>query len=284
MRKILIPTDFSDNATNAINYALEFFKYEICVFYFMHAYQDDIYINDALLTRETLEEVIRIIGNQSKQQLDDLLKKAKTKHPNPRFSYRIVSSNNTLIDEADKIVDEENIDLVVMGTRGKTNDRKLAFGTHTLQVLKYVECPVLAIPDNYKYVQPKHVLFPTDYLVPYKRRELKLLREMISPFRAKIDMLYVSKSKNLSLRQEDNRVFLEETLGKIDMSFHTVNTKDITEAINTYVSENKIDMLVMINTRHSHLENILFQSTLDEISLNIAIPFLALQNIRRNSL
>jgi nucleotide-binding universal stress UspA family protein len=281
MRRVLIPTDFSDNALNAINYALELFKYEISVFYFMHAYQDDIYINEALLTRETLNQATQIVSNQSQKQLEELVKEVRKKHPNPRFTYRIISSNNTLVDEADKIVEKENIDIIVMGTQGKTNQKKLTFGSHTLQVLKYVECPVLAIPSNYKYIQPKHAVFPTNYLIPYKRRELKLVCEMLAPFRSKIDVIYVSKSKTLSMRQEDNKAFIEETLCKNDTNFIIVNKKRVTEAINTYISNHNIDLLIMVNTRHSHLENILFQSPLDEISLNIDIPFLALQNIER---
>ena len=281
MRKILIPTDFSENALNAIHYALELFKYEISVFYFMHAYQDDIYINEALLTRETLSRATKIVSDQSKKQLEDLIKDIRKQHPNPRFTYRMVSSNNVLVDEADKIVENENIDIIVMGTKGKSNHKKLTFGSHTLQVLKYVECPVLAIPRNYKYIQPKHAVFPTNYLIPYKRRELKLVCEMLAPFRTKIDVIYVSKSKKLSMRQEDNKSFIEETLCKNETNFITVNRKRITEAINSYISDNGVDMLIMVNTRHSHLENILFQSPIDEISLNIGIPFLALQNIER---
>lgn len=277
----MIPTDFSANAMNAIDYALELFKYETSILYFMHAYQDEIYNDKTLLNRETLDKVTKIIREKSEKQLENLLKKVKEKHPNPRYSYRIIASNNVLVDEADKIVDRENIDIIVMGTHGKTSNSKITFGSHTLQVLKYVECPVLAIPNNYKYTQPKHVVFPTDYLIPYKRRELKLLSEMLTPFRATVTMLYVSKSKKLSLRQEDNKAFIKETLCKNDTNFHTVRTKHIANAINTFIAENKTDILVMVNTRHSHLENILYQSTIDKISLNINIPFLALQNIKR---
>jgi len=281
MRKILIPTDFSDNAMNAIQYALELFKYERSDFFIMHAYQDEIYADNTLLSQETLDKVTQIISDKSQKHLDSILKKIKEISPNPRHSYNIISSNSLLIDEADKIVDDENIDIIVMGTRGETNDRKLTFGSHTLQVLKYVQCPVLAIPENYKYTQPKHILFPTDYMIPYKRRELKLLCEMASPYRAVIDMLYISKSDKLSLRQEDNRDFIEEGLCKNTLNFKTINGKNITNTIYTYLKENKIDMLVMVNTRHSFLESILFQSTIDKMSLHIDIPFLVLQNIRR---
>ena len=96
MRKILILTDFSANAMNAIDYALELFKYETSIIYFMHAYQDEIYNDKTLLNRETLDKVTKIIRKKSEKQLENLLKKVKEKHPNPRYSYRIIASNNVL--------------------------------------------------------------------------------------------------------------------------------------------------------------------------------------------
>lgn len=282
MRKILIPTDFSENAMNAINYAINLFKYDVSEFYFMHAYQDDIYADDAFLTRKTLDNVTAIASKKSEEQLKNTVKHADSLSHNPRHTYHIISSNSLLMDEADKIVDEQNIDIIIMGTKGKTNDKKLTFGSHTLQVLKYVQCPVLAIPKNYKYTQPKHILFPNNYMIPYKRRELKLLCEMASPYRAVIDMLYISKSSKLSLRQEDNRDFIKEELCKNKINFKTANSKHIVNTIYKYIKENQTDILVMANTRHSFLENILYQSTIDELSLNLDIPFLALQNMRRN--
>ncbi len=281
MRKILIPTDFSENAMNALQYACELFKYDKCQFFIMHAYQDDVYADKSLMSQQTLEEVTNIIKSKSEKQLEEVLKRLRRISPNPRHTYNTIASNSMLMDEADNIVDNENIDIIVMGTRGKTNDRKLTFGSHTLQVLKYVQCPVLAIPENYKYSQPKGILFPTDYMIPYKRRELKLLCEMASPYRAQIDVLYISRSKTLSMRQLDNQNFIKDELCKNNINFKTVKDKHITNAIYKYIKENSIDMLVMVNTRHSFLENILFQSTIDKLSLYIDIPFLALQNMRR---
>ena len=186
-----------------------------------------------------------------------------------------------LVDEADKIVDEENIDIIVMGTRGNTNNKKLTFGSHTLQVLRYVQSPVLAIPEHYAGIQPRHILFPTNYLIPYKRRELKLLCELAAPYRATIDMLYVSDNDNLSMRQQNNQSFVRDELCKNEINFKTVKDSSITDAICNYIDKNNVDMLVMVNTRHSFFENIFFKSKLDEITLRIDIPFLALQNIRR---
>lgn len=282
MRKILIPTDFSENALNALKYATDLFKYEVSEFYIMHAYQDDVYSDEVLLSRETLDEVKTIVSNTSVEKLENIKKKIVGISPNPRHTFNIVSANNILLDEADKIVDKQNIDIIVMGTKGKTDDKKLTFGSNTLQVLKYVQCPVLAIPANYKYTQPKHILFPTNYMIPYKRRELKLLCEMISPYRAIVDILYISKSSKLSRRQQDNRDFIKEELCKNTINFKIESSKHIINTIYKYIKEHPIDMLIMVNTTHSFLENILFKSSIDELSLNLDIPFLALQNMKRS--
>ena len=282
MRKILVPTDFSENAMNALKFASELFKYDKSEFFIMNAYQDEIYTNKMVVDSKIIDEVTEIISKKSQNELDKILKLIKEVSPNPRHTYNTISSNSLLVDAANKIVNDENIDIIVMGTRGESNDRKLSFGSYTLQVLKYVHCPVLAIPEKFKGIQPRHILFPTNYLIPYNRRELKLLCELAAPYRAVIDMLYISKSTKLSLRQKDNQEFIKEGLTKNKINFKTINDTNIADCIDSYIKENEIDMLVMVNTRHSFLEYILFQSTLDKLSLNIEIPFLVLQNIYRN--
>ena len=85
------------------------------------------------------------------------------------------------------------------------------------------------------------------------------------------------------MRQKDNQTFIKEELCKNSINFITINDKSISNATYKYIKENKSDLLVMVNTRHSFLESILFQSTIDKMSLYIDIPFLALQNIRRGA-
>tara|TARA_R110002049_G_scaffold195369_1_gene364480 strand:- start:382 stop:1230 length:849 start_codon:yes stop_codon:yes gene_type:complete len=282
MKNILIPTDFSKNAMNAINFALEFFKYEKTVFYFMHAYQNEFYDHEELVSRKVFDDVLNNVRNESQQNLEKLLKKVKEKAPNPRFTYHTISSYNTLVEEANSIVDRYNIDLIVMGTKGKSNEQHIVFGSRTFQVLKYVQCPVLAIPSNYTNTQPKHILFPTNYLMPYKRRELKLLSDIAKPYRSVIDVLYVSKSNKLSIRQEDNKCFIKDILCVNKVNFYIEDSKKIAETVKNYISKNKIDIIAMVNTQHSFLEDMLFPSTIDRVSLGLEIPLLAMQNATRN--
>lgn len=281
MRKILIPTDFSENAMNAIKYAMELFKYERSEFTIMHAFADEVYSHDVDITRSLFEENKGKVRDHSDKELQKVLNEMLSISPNPRHEYSFVSVFGSLIDESNDIIDKENMDILIMGTKGETNDRDISFGSNTLQVIKYVKCPVLAVPSNYHDVHPRNILFPSDYQLPYQRRELKLLSTLAKCYVATISFLYVSKFKNLSFRQEDNKSFIESSVMDNLTAFLDVEGSDHTTVINKLLEKEEFDMLVMVNSRHSYLENLLDTSTIQKIGLKIQIPFLVLQNLPR---
>lgn len=281
MISILLPTDFSSNSMNAIKYALEFFKHQKAKFYFMHAYQNAVYDQDNLVSRNVFDEILENVSSESRRNLKALLAEVKMIAPNPEFEFHIISSYSTLLEEVNIIADAKNIDLIVMGTKGKSNQRNLIYGSNTFKVLKYVKCPVLAIPAHYSNTRPKNILFPTNYMIPYKSRELKLLKDLATSFKSVIDVLHVSKSDTLSIRQKDNKALIKETIDKTEVLFSTVNSKRIPETIKRYIKHNATDLLVMINTQHSFLEDMLFQSKIDKVGIDLKIPLLAMQNAIR---
>lgn len=281
MRKVLIPTDFSENSLNALKYAVEVFKYEQCDFFILHAYADEVYDQNAHMARELFNEIKENVYQNSEKELIKIEEILQQISPNPRHSYHTLSKFGHLVDESNEIIEEENVDIVVMGTKGKTDNSKITFGSNTLQVIKYVKSPVLVIPNGCTYTPPKNILFPSDYQLPYKRRELKLLYTMARSFRSKINFLLVSTNDKLSIRQEDNKEFLETSLSGIELESHKVSSDSLTTAINQFIEHKGIDFLVMVNSRHSYMENILYTSTIDTIGLEIKIPFLVMQNVPR---
>ena len=282
MRKILIPTDFSENAMNAIRYAMELFKYDRSDFFIMHAYGDEVYANDGKVEREDFENKKTEVMKQVDDQLEEVIYKMKELSPNPRHTYYPVSVFGSLVDEANEYAERENVDVIAMGTKGRSDARDITFGSNTLQVIKYVKCPVLAVPANFKDIQPAHVLFATDYMLPYQRRELKLLSTIIQNFTAKLSVLHISKFDELSFRQQDNQAFLEYCMEQNKPNFIKLAGSDITKVINDAAKNYDADMLVMINSRHSYLEDVLYTSKIEKIGLEINIPFLVLQNLPRN--
>jgi nucleotide-binding universal stress UspA family protein len=282
MRKILIPTDFSKNAFNAIKYALELFKYERSEFIIMHAFADDVYEHTIKMPRTLFEVYKEKVWEQSDKKLRNLVVDILTISSNPKHKYDYKSVFGSLVDEANAIVDWENIDIVVMGTKGKSNDRDILFGSNSLQVIKYVKCPVLAVPAKYHDVQPQNILFTTAYQLPYKRRELKLLSTIANRFVATIKVLRISKFRELSHRQQDNQDLIKYGIQENKTEFLNQEGEDVTFIINDFIQKNNVDMLVMVNTRRSYFENVLNTSTIEKIGSQLQIPFLVLQNLARD--
>ena len=281
MKNILIPTDFSSNANDAISYALNLFKCVRTNFYFIHAYADEVYGPFHNENEKFFEHEKQAIHKNSENELSKLVKEVKERTHNPKHQYEGISSFESLVDAVNDFVNIKNIDLMIMGTKGKTANSSITFGSNTVQVFKYVKCPVLAIPDGYEFEQPKNILFPSDFMLPYKRRELKLLDTLAAQFKAQVHCLYISDFEDLSHRQLDNKKFLKESLPNAMLSFVSRAVENRAKAIMTYIKQNDIDFLVMVNSRHSFLEDMLYRSTIDEIGLTPMVPFLVMQNLPR---
>lgn len=282
MRKIIVPTDFSENAFNALKYSAELFKYERSEFYVLHAYADEVYSFDGVITPTLLEEYKQSVKDKSDRKLTEILERIRGIYANPKHTFHAVSAFGLLIDEVNDLAERENADLIITSTRGFTNDRQLTFGSNTLQIIKYVQCPVLSIPEDYKFSDPKRILFPTNYLLPYQRRELKLVGGIARSFCSEIHMLYASRISEITLRQEDVKEGILEHLYDVNVQQHREEELEKTEAIKKWIDELHIDLLVLVNSRHSYLENILYSSTIDKIGLHPKIPFLVLQNFSRS--
>ncbi|MEP3207552.1 MAG: universal stress protein [Maribacter sp.] len=281
MRTVLIPTDFSANAIHAINYALHLYKCERTNFYFLHAYADEVYGPFKHNGDTSFEQQNKLIKRNVDEKLHRIIKKIKEKEHNPKHAFKAISAFDSLVDAVNDVVNQFNIDLIIMGTQGQTAKKQTTFGSNTVQIFKYVTCPVLAIPENYEYQKPKKIVFPTDYMLPYKRRELKLLNTLAAEFKSEVHCLYISDFEDLSNRQIDNKRFLHEELSKAYVFFETTPVKNKAEAILDYIVQNEMHLLVMVNSRHSFLEDILYRSTVDEIGLQPKIPFLVMQNLPR---
>ena len=281
MRKIVVPVDFSENSWNALKCAIQYFKYEKCHFYIFHSYANEVYKNVRTVSEEVLEEHIKVQSEKAEKELATFLKKIQDYYPDPKHSYITKAVFGNLLEEVNDFVELENIDLIVMGTKGRTNDTTITYGSHTLQILKYVKCPVLGVPAEYSYERPTNILLPSDFMIPCKKREMKLLSCLAKSYRATIHLLYLSDYDRLSLRQQDNKVLIEYCLEDNNVLYARRDYGPITKLINKYIADESIEMIVMVNSRHSYMEELLNQSNIDAISLNTKIPLLVFKNLKR---
>lgn len=275
MKNILLPTDFSENSYNAIRYALQLFSEEECTFYLLNTYTPILYDNEYLVYSASQPTLTEIYKNNSLKGLNRILKRIKRNFPNEKHEFKRISSFNMLSDEIKEQVREKQIDLVVMGTKGATNADEILLGTHTVHAIKKVKCPLLAIPAHFEYRPPKEILFPSDYETDLPQL-LEILKEIATNNASVIHILHVYFGPSLTEEQEKRKKSLGKMFKDNGHHFYSIADKSVPQAIYDFQEENDIDMLVMINNKHSFFENLLFRPVVNEIGFHVRVPFLVI--------
>ena len=278
MKNILLPTDFSENSWNAIKYALQLFKNETCNFYLINTYTPAVYHVEYVVEESEQFGTIDRVKEKAVKQLNEIKTRIKKEFKNPKHSIKSSAAFNTLVSEIKNIVENKHIDYVVMGTKGATGLKEILFGSNTVQVFKNIKCPILAIPDGFKFEKPHEVLFPTDYQIYYKEYHLKPILDIISLYKTRVNILHISYGYDLSEEQENNKSILEKYLKNTSHLFHSVSNQTVEEGITNFQLKARINLLVMINNKHSFFENLFFKNTINQIGFHLNIPFLVISS------
>lgn len=275
MKRILLPTDFSDNSFEAIRYALLVFKDVECKFYLLHTYTPAIYHTDYLIGSPGQIGLGDILKDSSLTRLEKLQNRLEEQYENPKHTLMVHSAFNTLLGEIDDMVEAENIDLIVMGTKGATGAKEILFGTHTVHVIKKAKCPVLAIPPKFEYEAPKEILFPTDYEIEYQKENFETLLNIANQHKSRINVMHVRAGYDLNEAQEKHKAGLEKLLGSQSL-FHEVPDNGIIAAVNEFQLKNKINLLVMVQNKHTFLERLFIEPIIKKIGFHVTVPFMVL--------
>jgi len=278
MQKILIPTDFSANALNAIQYALQFFKKEKCTFYLLHVSQS---VADPATTSMGFASINAAMMQEAMatdhRKLCKLVQTLRKENHNKLHDFIVLQEFTFFTEAVKKQVKEQNIDFIVMGTKGASGFKEAVIGSNTSDVITKVKCPVLVIPENAKYKSPGEIVFPTDYNLVYNNDLLISLIHVLNIHKPQLRILHIQKNNaELAAFQKANQETLDAHLANYIHSFHTIIHTDIEAAMQNFIEYKDIDMVVMIAKNLNFLQRLLFEPLVEKISYHTQIPFLVL--------
>ncbi|WP_297704762.1 universal stress protein [uncultured Eudoraea sp.] len=277
MQRILIPTDFSENSRNAINYGLELFKKTKCIFHIIHINPIPPYSGAGSSVKGTSILLRETVLTESKKDLKKLLNYIEEHHKNELHSYVSMAKYDFFVDSIKRAVEDKKIDLIIMGTKGATGLKKVSMGSNTGDVITRVKCPLLAVPENSTYKTPKEIAFPTDFHIAYDIKVLDNLVEMATMNNSILRVVHISKKgEMLSEEQLSNKDFLHDYLRGIDHSFHSLTGSKLETSIQCFVESRDIDLVAMVAKNLNFFQRILFRPAVEEISYHTDIPFLVL--------
>lgn len=268
MMRILLPTDFSKNAFNAIRYAVNLYAEEKCHFILLHTLYNADYIMYSSLGQ--------VYKEKSTKGLEKTKARIHEEFYNDKHEFELVSSYEMLHQEIRNRVEDRSIDMIVMGTNGAAGGEEILFGTTTVHAIKVAKCPLLAIPSNYEFKKPKDIIFATKYEIDFSEYQMDLLKEIAVRTGAKIHAMRANYGMELKERQQAAKDELTGFFDGIPFEHHDIAADSVPQALEKLAQKTPIDVLVMIKHKRTFIEKLLFTSVIHEIGFNSSSPFLVL--------
>ncbi len=265
INKILFPTDFSPASENAFRYALKMSEDLDAELEIINIYS---------IPTGSAEYAVIGVYNQMRQTAKETSTK-KLMHLTQKYTKGedIKTSSIYSIFDVEEIVeyaDDHNFDLIILGTKGERNSLERLIGSITTGIMMNADRPVLAVPTNAKYEGIDSIAFATE-MIDDSETVLKA-NEFANILGAEFHIVHAKRRKMTSRLSDKGAELTEYPFGFTD--FTMVEDRTIEEALNAYIDEKKIDILVMYIPKRKLWERIFHTSFTKRMTFHTKTPLL----------
>lgn len=280
MQTILLPTDLSKNSINAIDYAVELFKDVECRFYVLNVQKASAFISDDMMVVSSSATIYKTLIDAAKISISNIISNIEKKHHNKKHQFYSVVDYDNFIDAIIQVCKKHKVDLIVMGTKGASGLEKIIFGSNTVRVIQRCNVTVLAVPDGCKFKSVGKIAFATSNSKLFNSVEFEPLQEIMSLSNSRLDILHLADQNHLAYDAYDNMELFKRHFSEAKHEFIDTTSADMYKTVYSYIENNNVDILAIMNKKHSFLERLFTTHTVEKFAFKIDIPFLVMQAIR----
>jgi len=269
MKRILVPTDFSDNSKAAFEYAVNLFDNSERTFVLLNAFYIPHTTHDGTFSYQDV----------SKKEAQEAFKaeeaRIRAKFPDIKAKIETHFEIGAIVDIANRFAEQQDIDLMIMGTKGATGLAEILVGSIASSMIKKVECPLMVVPENVNILPPKSILFTTDTELQSDDLNIDPLLKIAKDNQAMVHGLYVSKSpEDLDVKSAFIKYDLDLKFVDVKHDLDVDVDRDTVKAIERYVDLHQPDLIAMISTKGNLFHELFHQSITKKIAMHTETPML----------
>lgn len=263
--KVLVLTDFSNNAKNASNFAI-----------------NAINPNSEIILANTYksDDAHEFSGNTNEYKAKEELAKEIERLSKLRNNLKIkpLASPGDPEDLAKRFEERGNADLIIMGTQGTSSVKRNLMGSNAIKVSKSTALPVLCIPENARFHRIKRIVLAVDY--SNFEPEDKIFLPLIN-----IAKEYDSEIMILSIVDKEEKIENARTINDlkrdvftdVKTSWHFISSKKVVDSIEKFSFENDADILTVISQNTNFFLRLFKESVSEELLGRANLPILVLE-------
>ncbi|MDN3677792.1 universal stress protein [Flavobacterium paronense] len=274
MKKILFPTDFSETSENAFVYAIELAKIFNAELILLHTFDLPIIDSQAMpINYGTIYETIELANFEHFKKELPKLRAIMEERNIEHIAMNHILMDGDLIYNIKKVINQEHIDFVVMGTKGATGWIDSFIGTNTGSVISDISVPVLSVPIEAKYSKIETIAFTTRF----RKKDIEALVKVLlfaKKVNAKVKCLYV-KTSNSDVTNDDIKRWESIFNTEENLKFFIIPNENVKETIEDFLTGQDIDLLAMLTYKRNFFVELFTNTTTQKLSYHLKTPILA---------
>lgn len=279
IKKILFPTDFSDTAQNAFRYCLTLADRYHASIQLLHVIYPEYAAADlpVMASKATenkasaAREVMKTFVDHGLTQVQ--LARSFEQMPMIEADVEVGSPLSVIIHVAER----DEVDLIVMGTRGEHGLLEKAFGSTSTGVIARAPCHVLVVPEEAPYESIDIVAYATDLSEadPY---HIWKVGQMLEPFHPIFHCVHIAAGKeDQEVDMKELEAFFSNNAPALQINFHNVKGESVTEKLEEFVETYDVDVMVMFAPYRDLLDRIFRRSQTRRMALETHVPLLVIR-------
>ena len=271
MHQILVPVDFSDASAHALKFAYSINKHFFARLQILHLFDVPITAGD------DSELYLKNFDAYRKSFDDELWDFVKTNKGEFHYETEVFSTSGGHYQGIIEFSRKHHNDMIIIGHKGAGGLRRWLFGSVSRYLLTHPPIPVLSVPESFEGSEIRKIVLSTDLSMLISDQQCIFLKNFAERMNASINIIHVKDKGEISLPVEEKVVAsLRNHFGK-DVEYVSIEQGEhISSAINKYIHNNNIDLLVTVPHFHTWIDRMLIGSETKDLSSIIKIPLMSL--------
>lgn len=257
MHRIIVPVDFSETSLNAARFTANMLAgKEDALILLYHNYPHDRDLEPVKKRIEDVQAELREIGATT-------------------IEYELEKGGD-LVDHLDRLAHTRRATLIAMGLTGQSELERKFIGSHALKTVDRSIYPVMIIPPDASFGGINNVAFASDFIDVENSTPSVLISAVLDLFGPKLHIVNIDPEHYISITEEkqEQKEILINLFAQYEKEFYFIGMNDFHDAIHTFLTDYKIDMLITIPRHHTGSSSLWQTSNTRKLAYHSHIPIL----------
>ncbi|MGL2994414.1 universal stress protein [Flavobacterium sp. TSSA_36] len=274
MKRILVPTDFSVCAENALKVAAQLAKKNHAEIFVLHMLELPNQMSDAISNGKSIPEVMFFI-QKAKETMTELLDRSYLENIKTTEFVQFEKAFDGIITFTKK----NNIDLIVMGSNGSSGTQEIFVGSNTEKVVRLSEIPVLVIKKETPLFNPKEIVFASDF-TEITKAPFRKIKEFADQWESKINLVSICTPNSFKTTGEAISIMNDfaKEFNLTNFSINLYNESNVEKGILNFANSTQTDLISICTHGRTGLSHFFNGSITEDLVNHTQFPVMTVKS------